>query len=41
MFCKITIPDLIDLLQDCAAVILYAAEAATKVALDALQILGQ
>lgn len=27
-------------LQDCAAVILYAAEQGTKVALDAIQILG-
>ena len=27
--------------QDCAGVILYTAEAATKVALDAIQILGK
>ena len=28
-------------LQDCAGVILYCAEAATKLALDAIQILGK
>lgn len=28
------------ILQDCAAVILYTAEAATKMALDTIQILG-
>ena len=29
------------MVQDCAAVILYTAEAATKMALDTIQILGK